>query len=141
MNVVNHQMIEYNNLISYRCRTEYEEIPNYVHFIEMNVDALEVRICGPIIIGRHKNDTEFLIPVSGSVIKSNSFICKSVFRLTSALMFRHYGSYTNIESSIGMLKRYISDNSLVAITNPYIVVKSLEREVFDIYIGLSENVL
>ena len=141
MEVITNQILEYENLISYRCCPEDEETPYYVHFIETNVDALEVEKCGPVIIGRHKNDTEFLIPVSGSVMKSKSFSCKSVFKLTCAMMFRHYGSYKNIENSIGMLKRYISDNSLVPITDPYIVVKSLEREVFDIYIGLSENVL
>ena len=141
MAVITNQMLEYENLISYKCCPEDREIPYYVHFIETNVDALEVKICGPVIIGRHEKDTEFLIPVSGSVLNSDSFSCKSLFRLTSALMFRHYGSYVNIGKSIDLLKKYISDNCLVPITHPYIVVKSLEREVFDIYIGLSENVL
>lgn len=112
-----------------------------VHLIMTNIDALDLKICGPIIIGKHRNEVEFIIPIDKAVSGGKNYSYKALFKLTNAVRQRHYGSYERIGESIAILRKYISDNLLTADSNPYILVRSLEREVFDIFIGISENVL
>lgn len=141
MAVVEHQILECERLLSYKCIAKNSEIPFMVHSIMTNIDALDLKICGPIIIGKHRNEVEFIIPIDKAVSGGKYYSYKALFKLTNAVRQRHYGSYERIGESIAILRKYISDNLLTADSNPYILVRSLEREVFDIFIGISENVL
>ena len=142
MNIVKHQMIEYENIISYRCKTEDSEIPSMVQSIIRNIDVLDLNVCAPIIIGVHTAETEFIIPVDRAVKSSEGYYAyRPVFKLTNAARLRHYGSFRKIPDSIAALKTYLSDNSLVSDTDPYISVKNLEKNVYDVFIGVSENIL
>lgn len=141
MAVVEHQILECERLLSYKCIAKNSEIPFMVHSIMTNIDALNLKICGPIIIGKHLNEVEFIIPIDKAVSGGKYYSYKALLKLTNAVRQRHYGSYERIGESIAILRKYISDNLLTADSNPYILVRSLEREVFDIFIGISENVL
>ena len=141
MAVVEHQILECERLLSYKCIAKNSEIPFMVHSIMTNIDALDLKICGPIIIGKHRNEVEFIIPIDKAVSGGKYYSYKALFKLTNAVRQRHYGLYERIGESIAILRKYISDNLLTADSNPYILVRSLEREVFDIFIGISENVL
>lgn len=139
--VVEHQLLEFEKLLSYRCTAESSEVPHIIRAIGENIDALDLKICGPVIIGRHLNEIEFIIPVDRAVSSGKYFSYKALFKLTNAVRQRHYGAYERIDESIEVLRKYISDNSLCPDSDPYILVKSLDREVFDIFVGISDNVL
>lgn len=139
--VVEHQLLEFEKLLSYRCKAETGEVPHLISAIKGNIDALDLKICGPVIIGMHLNETEFIIPVDRAVSSGKYFSYKAQFKLTNAVRQRHYGTYDRIDESIAALRKYISDNSLNPDSNPYILVKNPDREVFDIFVGISENVL
>ncbi len=141
MAVVEHQLLEFERLLSYRCKAENSEVPFMIRSIKKNIDALDLKICDPIIIGMHLNETEFIIPVDKAVNSGKYFSYKALFKLTNAVRQRHYGAYERIDESIAILQKYISDNSLNPDSNPYVLVRNLEREVFDIFISISENIL
>lgn len=139
--IIEHQVLEYEKIISYECKAEPYDVPYMLHFMKKNMDALDLNICGPIIIGYHSDKIEFLIPIDKTITSNDHFLYKEVFKLVNAIMQRHYGSYEEIGRSIEKLKQYISAKSLICTTDPYISVKSEDRGVYDIFIGISENIL
>ena len=72
MAVVEHQILECERLLSYKCIAKNSEIPFMVHSIMTNIDALDLKICGPIIIGKHRNEVEFIIPIDKAVSGGNN---------------------------------------------------------------------
>lgn len=133
--------MEYKNVLIYECSGEKNMISYLLNFINENIDALDVKINGSIIIGCHSDKTEIIIPIDKKICSSKVYSYKNTFKLVNAVRQRYYGSYDNIGNSIESLKSYISNNNLISITDPYISVKSAERDVYDVFIGISENVL
>lgn len=128
-------------MLIYECSGEKNMISYLLSFINENIDALDVKINGSIIIGCHSDKTEIIIPIDKKICSSKVYSYKNTFKLVNAVRQRYYGSYDNIGNAIESLKSYISNNNLISITDPYISVKSAERDVYDVFIGISENVL
>ena len=128
MAVIEHQILEYEKLLSYKCVAENEKIPFMIKSIMTNIDALDLKISGSIILGKHLNEVEFLIPIDRTIGSSKHFSYKAVFKLMNAVRQRHYGSYEKIDESIAMLRQYISDHFLTPVTSPYILVKTLNKK-------------
>ena len=62
-------------------------------------------------------------------------------KLVNAVRARHYGSFLSIENKVEELHTYIAEHSLLPITQPYFIVQDIQNDIFDVYIGISENVL
>lgn len=139
--IFEHQILEYENVIIYECSSEKDKMLYSLDFISKNIDALDVKINGSIIIGCHSDKTEIIIPIDKKVCSSKIYSYKNTFKLVNAVRQRYYGAYEDIENAVETLKSYIVNNNLTSITDPYISVKSTERCVYDVFIGISENVL
>ncbi len=141
MTVAEHQILEYGNLLSYRCRITASRILHMARSMCDNIDVLDLKVCGAVIIGQHEHDVEFLIPVDKIAVSTDRFIFKSVFKLSNAVRLRHYGSYDTIDDTVKILQKYIAQNYLIPDSDPYILINSMEREVYDVFVGISDNIL
>lgn len=141
MTVVEHQMLMYNNVLSYRTEIDFHMIPKMITAIKENISVLGLRIIDNVLLSLSNKEIEFIIPVDGIYESNHHFEFKQRFRLVNAVRARHYGSFTDIHSSLNELHSFIKENSLISITNPYVRVRNIEQGVYDIYIGVSENEL
>ncbi len=87
------------------------------------------------------NCIEFIIPINDSFPSNQHYRYKAKFKLVNAVRARHYGSFLNIGDKVEELYAYIAARSLQAITQPYFIVRDIQNGIFDVYIGISENVL
>ena len=141
MTVVEHQMLMYNNVLSYRTEIEFHMIPKMIVAIENNISVLGLSVTDNVLLSLSNKEIEFIIPVDGIYESNQYFEFKQRFRLVNAVRARHYGPFTDIQSSLNELHSFIKENSLASITNPYIRVRDTEQGVYDIYIGVSGNEL
>ncbi len=102
---------------------------------------MELSVCDSIIIGIHLDEPEFLIPIGKTITGNQHFHFKPIFKINNAIRVRHYGPLNRIDTSIKKSFGYISENALVASTDPYVRVWDYTREVYDIFVGISENLL
>ena len=89
-------------------------------------------------------DMEILIPIDKEIKVPANYRFNKKFLLTNALMIKHYGNPTYIESTTMLLNKYIKDHNLDPITTAYNVMpqqKSPTQMSIDIYIGISPNLL
>lgn len=141
MTVVEHQMLMYNNVLSYRTEIDFHMIPKMITAIEKNIPVLGLSMTNNVLLSLSGKEIEFIIPVDGMYESNLHFEFKQRFRLVNAVRARHYGLFTDIHLTLNDLHSFIKENSLTSITNPYVRVRSIEQEIYDIYIGVSENEL
>ena len=141
MTVVEHQMLMYNNVISYRTEIEFHMIPKMITAIENNISVLGLSMTDNVLLSLSNKEIEFIIPVDGIYESNQHFEFKQRFRLVNAVRTRHYGLFTDIHFTLNELHSFIKENSLTSITNPYVRVRNIEQGIYDIYIGISENEL
>lgn len=155
MHIFKNQILQYENVLSYRTHIKTSDVNKMIGFIQKNTDALDLRICGNIaatvhgkenISGMEMSDIEFLIPVNRKISESSAFKFKPVFKLVNAVKIRHEGSISGIECSEHILDEYISQNALQPVTQIYyLFIQSTEYDngdnIVDIYKGISENIL
>ena len=70
--------------------------------------------------------------------RQNSFYEKGQFH---AVRVRHYGSFSTIKNKVDDLKAYIEEHSLTPVTQPYYMIQDCKNEIYDVFIGISENIL
>lgn len=155
MHIFKNQILQYENVLSYRTRMRISDVNKMIGFIQRNTDALNLKICGNIaatvyekenISGMEMSDIEFLIPVNKKISESSAFKFKPIFRIVNAVKIRHEGSMSGIECSERVLDEYISQNGLQPVTQIYyLFIQSTEYDnkdnIVDIYKGISENIL
>lgn len=141
MSVVEHQMLNYEKVISYTTTVELVKIPDLIKGIINNTDALGLQVCGKVIVAIKEDGYEFIIPVDKEICGCGSYEYKPQFKLTNALRMRHCGPFVNICDSLTELNKVIHARKLCAITEPYVVAYDIDLSVYDIYIGISENIL
>lgn len=139
--VIEHQMLKYDNVASVHIEADDKMIPYIVSSIPQNISAVDLRVCGNIIISRHGSDTELLIPVDRAFECTKHYAFKPRFKLVNALRSRCYGGLGGIGTVVDELRGYITERLLCPVTEPFIEVKDAENGVYDVYIGISENVL
>lgn len=139
--VVEHQTISAEQILSYCTDVNDDRIPQMLKSIKENMSVLGFRVCGNIIVAKHSSFTEFLIPVDREFESTDDYKFKKIVRLVNAARLRHYGSFCNIQKSLIELNSYISKNKLCSVTSPYIVELTDSDGAYDIYIGISENLV
>lgn len=134
-------MLSYDYVLSYQTKVDDKMIPNMLSSIRKNISVIDLEICGNIILTKRNGTTEFLIPVDRRFEGSQHYVFKPGFKLVNAVRQRYYGSFDNIDTGLKELNSYISEHSLTPITLPYIMEIDSDNGVYDIFIGMSENVL
>lgn len=141
MPVIEHQALIHYHILSYETIIDEAQIPEMIQGIQQGVSVLDLEQCGDIIITRKGVKTEFIIPVNKKFETTNYYKYKPAFKLVNALKVRHYGRYADIFLSINEINSYITKNNLTAVTNSYFVDKDSVNSIYDVYVGISENVL
>ena len=139
--VIEHQMLNHEYILSYQTKVDNKIIPDMLKSMKENISVIGLETCGNIIITKHDGITEFLIPVDRKFEGNQHYVFKPGFKLVNAARQRYYGSFDNIDTGLKELNSYIFENSLTPITNFYIMEVDLDNNVYDIFIGISENVL
>lgn len=139
--VIEHQMLSHEYVLSYQTKADDKMIPKMLSSIKENISVIDLEICGNIIVTKRNDITEFLIPVDRKFEGNQHYMFKPGFKLVNAVRQRYYGSFDNIDTGLKELNSYISEQSLTPITSPYIMEVDSDNSVYDIFIGISENVL
>lgn len=141
MRVIEHQYLHYRNVLVCKMPLDTSLITDFLNKISKNLSVIDLNLNGKIVMTFDSSNMEFNIPVNKSFSGNSHYQYKSEFKLVNAVRVRHYGSLDNIEETIIELNEYIQENSLIPITNPYFIVQSIEHDIYDVLIGISENVL
>lgn len=155
MHIFKDQILQYENVLSYRTKIQISDVNKMIGFIQRNTDALDLKICGNIaatvyekenISGVEMSDIEFLIPVNKKISESFAFKFKPVFKLVNAVKIRHEGSMKQIKRAEHTLDEYITQNAMQPVTPVYYLFIQCteynnEDNIVDLYKGISENIL
>lgn len=155
MHIFKDQILQYENVLSYRTKIQISNVNKMIGFIQRNTDALDLKICGNIAVtvyekenisGVEMSDIEFLIPVNKKISESSAFKFKPVFKLVNAVKIRHEGSMKLIERAEHTLDEYITQNAMQPVTPVYYLFIQCteynnEDNIVDLYKGISENIL
>lgn len=137
--VSEHQMLKLEKILSQKTDIDYDVVPQMLEHIRKNISVLGFQICGDIVIAKQDKFLEFLIPVDKEFDSNEHYSFKERIRLVNAARLRHYDSFSKIQKSLDKLNNYITEKKLTPITVPYIVERDDLDNVYDIYIGISEN--
>lgn len=141
MQVIEHQYLHYKNVLVYETDVDPEAISGIVNGIPDSLSVLELQLNGKVIMTYTGNSLKFIIPVNESFKSNQHYRYKPEFKLVNAVRARHYSSFLNIGDKIEELYTYIAERSLQSITQPYFIVQDMQNGIFDVYIGISENIL
>ena len=139
--VVEHQTISAEQILSYCTDVDDDKIPQMLKSIKENMAVIGFQICGNIIVAKHNSFTEILVPVDREFKSTVEYKFKKKIRLVNALRLRHYGSFCSIRESLAEIDLYIGKNNLLPVTSPYIVERTASDNAYDVYIGISENLV
>lgn len=132
-------MLKLEKILSQKTDIDYDVVPQMLEHIRKNISVLGFQICGDIVIAKQDKFWEFLIPVDKEFDSNEHYSFKERIRLVNAARLRHYDSFSKIQKSLDKLNNYITEKKLTPITVPYIVERDDLDNVYDIYIGISEN--
>ena len=141
MQVIEHQYLHYKNVLVYETEVDPETISSIVNGIPDSLSVLGLQLNGKVIMTYTSNSLKFIIPVNESFSSNQHYQYKPEYKLVNAVRVRHYGSFLNIGDKVEELYAYIAEHSLQSITQPYFIVQDMQNGIFDVYIGISENVL
>ena len=117
------------------------KIEDFAQRIDYSLDVLDLSRDGKIVITQKSPFLEFLIPVDKQFSSSKHYRYKPEFKLVNAIRTRHYGSFDSIQNKVEELKKYIQDQSFLPATPPYFIVQDIKNKIYDVYIGINENIL
>ena len=137
--VAEHQTLKSERLLSQKTDSSDDLVPQMLEYIKQNISVLGFQICGDIVVAKQDKFWEFLIPVDKEFDSNEHYSFKERIRLVNAARLRHYDSFSKIQKSLDKLNNYITEKKLTPITVPYIVARDDLDNVYDIYIGISEN--
>lgn len=141
MPVFEHQYIHYKNVLSYTAEINEDSFADFIKGISRHICVLGFNIIGKIAFTQKGELTEFIIPVDRSFTGTQHYLYKSEFKLVNAVKIRHFGEISDISRKMSELNAYIEENFLMPLTSPYVIVQDIEHSVFDVYIGIDENIL
>ena len=134
-------MLKAEKVLSHCADVSDDLVPQMLKGIKENISVLKFNICGDIIVAKQNSGIEFLVPIDREFCSNEHYRFKERVMLVNAARIRHYGSFGTIRKSLPELNDYITKNSLTPITAPYIVERDSTDNAYDIYIGISENVI
>ena len=137
--VSEHQMLKLEKILSQKTDISDDVVPQMLEHIRKNISVLGFQICGDIVVAKQDKFLEFLIPVDKEFDSNEHYSFKERIKLVNAARLRHYDSFSKIQKSLDKLNNYITEKKLTPITVPYIVERDNLDNVYDIYIGISEN--
>lgn len=148
MQILEHQNIQFNNLISYNTNVKTSDILKLTKYISDHLYVLDLIKKDNIIFSEtdHINEdtvrVEILIPVKGEIKKCNEFDYKPVFTLNNAVTIRHEGSLDELHNTECQLYEFIKSHKFQVKTSPYhIIVRNGDANsedcIIDICIGVN----
>ena len=135
------QMLILTNILKFSIELSLSDIEYALDFIYRHIKIMDLHITGNILFRQNGEMIEFIIPVNKQFQSNEMFQYQKAFKLTNAVGIKHISSLHNIPDEIKIIKKYIESNSLTAITSPYISVHDDSLSEFDLFIGISENML
>jgi predicted transcriptional regulator YdeE len=151
MQIIEHQTLNYKNLIAYKTRTRISEIPQLLGYIRGNLHNLGLSSAGRTLFTikekggfRDMIDVKVMIPVEGDLESCDEYAHKPIFRLINAVAIRHEGNINDIDDTLNTLRQHISRMAYETITEPYYSVVRADSSgdsIIDIYVGINYNVL
>lgn len=139
--VIEHQTLKAEKVLSHCTDVSDDLVPQMIKGIKENISVLRFNICGDIIVAKQNGGIEFLVPIDREFSSNEHYSFKERVMLVNAARLRHYGSFGTIRKSLTELNEYIAERQLTPITAPYIVERDNSDNAYDIYIGISENVV
>ena len=149
MQILEHQSLYLNNLISCKMHIQREKTPFMIQHIMDNIGSLNLRPSGKLLftedICEYRN-IEILIPVDHDFEPCEQYGKKDVFKLINAVSARHEGAFSETGKTEQRLLDYIQEKSYQMITLPYYRIVRLDEAcasscIIDIYIGVNYNIL
>ena len=128
MQIIEHQDIQLNNLISYNTKVKYSDILKLAKYISDNLHVLELTKKDNIIFAEkdHINNevvnVEILIPVKGKIQECKEYDYKPIFKLNNAVIIRHEGNLNSLPQTAHILQNFIKEHNFQASTQPYYIV-------------------
>lgn len=154
MSFLEHQHIEFENVLSYRTRTDSERLGKLLEFIKRNVDALDLEITGNIIFtiqemyefsNRCILGLEVLAPVNKAFESGERYVYKPKFRLVNAVSVRCSSNFSDLIKAKNDMNLYISKKKLRAISGVYYIAEFNEdcvlAETCDAVVSIDDNML
>ncbi len=141
MQVIEHQYLHYRNVLVFEVQMNTATIAECLSGIADSLNVLGLQPNGKTIFTCRDSVFEFVVPVGRTISSCQYYRFKPEFKLVNAVRARHYGSFSCIEDKVKKLFEYLAEHSLSPVTQPYYVARCLESEIYDIYIGINENVL
>lgn len=152
MSLLEHQYIEFENVLSYKTRVDMNRLEKLISYIERNTDALGLTISGNIMFtvpevielsDRRILGIEILIPVDKAFESREQYIYKPMFRLVKAVSIR-FGDISEFDEVNDKLMRYLKKNHFSAASGVYYIIdcecQELSR-VYDALVSVNDNMV
>lgn len=147
MQIIEHQNIQLNNLISYSTKVKHSDILKLTQYISDNLHVLDLKKNDNIIFAEKAHDNEetvnveILIPVQGEIQKCNEYSYKPIFKLSNAVVIRHEGNLSDLSQTEALLQDFIREHDFKTSAGPYYVVirngdQNSNNCIIDICIGI-----
>ena len=141
MQVIEHQYLHYQKVLACRVQLDAGCVADFLQRLPENLSILNLKQTGKVIFTMDDSFAVFNIPVDKPFQGNLYYQYKPEFKLVNAVRARHYGSFDEIENKVMELRQYIADRSLHSVTQPYFVAQDIVNDVYDIWVGIDENVL
>ena len=144
--ILEHQTLEINRLVSYRGLIAESDIENVKVMIEQRLKSLQVKrttgyITAIYAMYRDKRDVEILAGIDGEITELENLTYKPVFKLVNAVVAKNKGNKKeDLKETWGKLSQYVGEKELQPTSVAYYIPNSDGTEV-DIYMGISQNIL
>lgn len=154
MAILEHQYIEFENILSYKTRVESSRLEKLVSYVKRNADALGLTIIGNIIFtiseiveipNKRILGIELLVPVDKAFESCEQYIYKPKFRLVNAVSIR-FSDFNKFEEANDELERYLKQKKFTAASGIYFII-NCEHEccvlptIYDAVISVNDNIV
>lgn len=149
MAVLEHQHIEFENVLSYRTRVDIKRLEKLISYVEQNTDALGLTITGNIVFtvseiielpDRQILGIELLIPVNKAFESREQYIYKPKFRLVNAALIRFSDIYDFLKANDEIM-RYLRQNHLNAASEVYYSINCGLPAIYDALVSVNDNLV
>lgn len=132
MVILEHQHIEFENVLSYKTRVDVNRLEKLLSYVKRNTDALGLEVCGSIIFtvnevvqlpNRQILGIEILVPVNRTFESCEQYVYKPKFRLVNAVSVR-FDNICAFSEANDQLNRYLKQNHFNAASEIYYIIGS-----------------
>ena len=143
------------NLLSYRTRVKSSDIGDLLRYVENNLDSLELKVSGRVILNISEKITErnkqiygveLLIPVDKEFESTGQYVYKPIFKLVNAVSLRFYDNRFGFDEAESKLSNYIKSHDMNAVTGVYHILHNdnsanYSDEWWDTFVAVNENIV